>query len=234
MDLKIISKVLATRFKKVISSLISSNQIEYVNARFISEGGRLISDVLEICDTLKIEGFLLTVDIEKAFDSVDHSFLLKVLQKFGFGKDFIRWISIILKKQESCVINGGTTTNYVKLERGTRQGDPISADLFILVLEIVFLMIKNNDRVKGLELFNDTFLYTTYADDTTFFLKNKGSVLEVMNTFQMFTEYSGLRLNTTKCEIAGLGVLKGVKAALCGMVCIDLTKETIKILGIHY
>ena len=94
-DLKIISKVLAIRFKKVISSLISSNQIAYVNARFISEGGRLISDELEICDTLKIEGFLLTVDIEKAFDSVDHSFLLKVLQKSGFGKDFIRWISII-------------------------------------------------------------------------------------------------------------------------------------------
>ena len=75
-DLKIIFKVLATRFKKVISSLISSNQIAYVNGRFISEGGRLISDILEICDTLKIEGFLLTVDIEKAFDSVDHSFLL--------------------------------------------------------------------------------------------------------------------------------------------------------------
>ena len=55
-----------------------------------------------------------------------------------------------------------------------------------------------------------------------------------MKTFQMFSEYSGLRLNTTKCEIAGLGVLKGVKTALCGMVCTDLTKEKIKILGIHY
>ena len=82
-DFKIISKALATRIKKVIHTLISSNQIAYINNRFISEGGRLISDVLDICDTLLIEGFLLTVDIEKAFDSLDHSFLINVLKKMA-------------------------------------------------------------------------------------------------------------------------------------------------------
>ena len=84
----------------------------------------------------------MTVDIEKAFDSINHCFLIKVLEKYGFEKDFIKWIKILPQNQESCIINGGTTTNYFKLEKGTRQGEPISAYLFIFVLEIVFLFTK--------------------------------------------------------------------------------------------
>ena len=52
--------------------------------RFISKGGRLISDILEVMDLLKIKCLLLTVDIEKAFDSVDHQFSITVLKTFGF------------------------------------------------------------------------------------------------------------------------------------------------------
>ena len=50
------------------------------------------------------------MSIEKAFDSISHSFLNSVLKKLGFGKNFITWIEILLKDQQSCVINGGTTT----------------------------------------------------------------------------------------------------------------------------
>ena len=64
--MKIISKVLSTRIKNVLPFLISSNQAAYVKNRFISESGRVISDILEIANTLALEGFLVTVDIEKA------------------------------------------------------------------------------------------------------------------------------------------------------------------------
>ena len=84
----------------------------------------------------------MTVDIEKAFDSINHCFLIKVLEKYGFEKDFIKWIKILLQNQESCIINGGTATNYFKLEKSTPQGDPISAYLLIFILEIVFLFTK--------------------------------------------------------------------------------------------
>ena len=102
----------------------------------------MISNVLEICDKVQIKDFLVTVDIEKAFDSINHCFLIKVLEKYGFEKDFIKWIEILLQNQESCIVNGGTTTNYFKLEKGTRQRDPISAYLLMLLLEIVFLFTK--------------------------------------------------------------------------------------------
>ena len=118
-DAKIISKLLAKRLKNVLLPLVSDNQTAYVNGRFISEGGRLISDILEISDMLSLKGLLLTADIQKAFDFANHQFLILVLKKFGFGNTFIKWIQTLLKNQESCVINGGNTTKYFKLERGT-------------------------------------------------------------------------------------------------------------------
>ena len=81
----------------------------------------------------------MTVDIEKAFNSINHSFLMCVLKKFGFSNDFRKWIQIIIKDSESCAVNGGKTTPYFKLEKGTRQGDPISSYLFILGSGFIFI-----------------------------------------------------------------------------------------------
>ena len=83
----------------------------------------------------------MSLDIEKAFDSVNHLFLITALEKNDFKEGFIKWIQILIQNQESWVINGGTTTNYFKPERGTRQDNPISAYLFVLALEIGFLFI---------------------------------------------------------------------------------------------
>ena len=78
--------------------------------------------------------FFLTVDIDKDFDSVNHLFIFHVLEKFEFGKNFKTWIKFLLTNQESCLINGGKTTKYFKLKKGTRKEDPVSAYLFMLVL----------------------------------------------------------------------------------------------------
>ena len=75
---------------------------------------------------------------------------------------------------------------------------------------------------------------TAFADDTTFFLKDKESIQKVMNVFDTFSIYSGLKPNKSKCKIAGIGALKGVSLELCGMECIDLTKNSVKVLGIHF
>ena len=116
--------------------------------RFIGEGGRLISDTLEMRESLNLKGYIVTVDTEKALDSLSHSFLLVCLKKYGYGNDFIKWVEMLLECQEPCITNGGNTTKYFKLQKGARQGDPISAYLFILCLEIVFILIKANKRVK--------------------------------------------------------------------------------------
>ena len=71
-------------------------------------------------------------------------------------------------------------------------------------------LIKQNKHIHGLTFFDHTFLHTAFADDTTLFLKDKESVKKVMNIFDTFSIYSGLKPNKSKCEIPGISVLKGV------------------------
>ena len=118
----------------------------------------MISGILEITDLLIMKDLLLTVVVEKNFDSVDHQFLVNVLKTFGFEKNFVRWIKIFLKTQESCITYGGINTKYFKSERDTCQGDAISAYLFILLSGVVFAVIKSNQNIDKLRIFEDDFL----------------------------------------------------------------------------
>ena len=141
-DLKMISKSLATRVKKLLSNLIDARQTANVNERFIGESGRLRHDAMKVCDIQKVSGYLLSVDFEKTFDLLNHRFLIAVHKKKSFGEDFIDWIKTLLRDQESCVINRGHNTTSFRLERGARQVDLILAYLFVPALELFFILIK--------------------------------------------------------------------------------------------
>ena len=163
-----------------------------------------------MCGILGIPGYLVTTDIEKAFDSLDHDFLLIVFKKLKFWWKFYLWNKIIINDQQSCVINGGFTTLYFNLEKGTHQGDPISAYFFILALKVLFELIENNPDRRGITVFYHAFLYTPFAGDSTFSLYNLSSVTNLIDTFEVCSVFSTLKANFSKCEIAGLGSLKGV------------------------
>ena len=128
------------------------------------------------------------MDIEKDFDSLDHNFLISTLEEYGFGQNFVLWIKTLLNDQESYVINGGKTAKYFMLSRGARQGDPTSAFLFILALEILFLLIKRKPKIAGLTIFDHSYLYSAYADNTTFSLKDTISIKNMVDTFHLFSD----------------------------------------------
>ena len=104
-DVKIASKALAVRLKKVINKLIAYDQTAYVQGRYIGESTRVIQDLIDFADLKDQEGLIFSSDLEKAFDSVDHNFLFSVLRKFGFGPSFIQWVKTLLCKLKSCVMN---------------------------------------------------------------------------------------------------------------------------------
>ena len=147
-------------------------------------------------------------DIEKAFDSVDHNFMFAALKRFGFGNDFVRWIKTIFKKSQCCVMNNGTSTGYFNLERGTRQGDPLSRYLFTLALETLFIQIRSDPSIKGFRIKHIEIKLSAYADDTTFFVKDSQSLQRILKLMKEFRVFSSLTINVEKCEASWIGRAK--------------------------
>ena len=106
------SKAIALRMKKVVGKLVHCDQTAYVYNRNIGESVRLINVILEYTDENDIEAILFSADFEKAFDSVEHSFIISTPRAFGFGPDFIQWVKMFFKNVESCVINDGRSSGY--------------------------------------------------------------------------------------------------------------------------
>ena len=148
-DTKIASKALAKRLESILPNLIHHNQNAYVKGRSIFDAVRTIDDVIEYTKQANIAGILITIDFEKAFDSLNHQFLFKVLQAFNFGPFFVQWIRTFYSKVSSCVMNNGFASNYFAVDRGVRQGDPLSPLLFILSLEILTSSIRQNKHIQG-------------------------------------------------------------------------------------
>ena len=103
---------------------------------------------MEFSDTKKIQGILLFVDFEKAFDTLEWSFILKTPAAFNFEDNFKKWVSVLYNNAQSSIMNGGFMTNYFEISRGVRQGCPLSPSLFILAVELLALKIRQNQTVE--------------------------------------------------------------------------------------
>ena len=130
---------------------------------------RIIHDILDFTNKSNEQSILFAADFQAAFDSTDYTFMFEVLRKFNFHENFIKWIKLLHYNVESCVLNNGYSTGYFKLEWGTRQGDPIAAYLFIIVLEILACMVRQNNEIKGIKVNSNEMNLCMYADDSTFF-----------------------------------------------------------------
>lgn len=234
-DYKILTQVLANRMKKVINKLISPDQTGYIKGRFIGQNIRVIQDVIDLLEEENTEGALLFLDFKKAFDTISHSFLLKTLKQFNFGNSFLTWVQILYKDAESCITNNGWLSQPIKIQRGIRQGCPLSALLFLLSVEVLALKIKE-DKEEGLEINvgsdKKEYLHITQlADDTTLILKNEEAVLNSLEKVRNFGKISGLKINLDKTEGLWLGGGKNRGDNLAG---INWDKNVIKALGVFF
>ena len=174
-DTKIMSKVIEARVRNVLRSIIHYNQTGYVKDRFIGEAIRSIFDIKDFTAKENIPGLLLFIDFQKAFDSVEWEFLIESLKKFNFGRGFLQWVKTFYNNIQSCVINNGVSSNFFTLERGVRQGDPLSPYLFIIAVETLAIAIRQKESIKGITIGTEETKLLQFADDTTAVLADTSS-----------------------------------------------------------
>ena len=137
MDVKIGSKVIAKRLKKIRPCVIHHNQCAYVKGRTTFDSVRTIENVMDFTERCHIDGRVrICIDFQKAFDTVSRGFLFRTLSAFGFGSSFIQWIHTLYNNISSCVLNNCYSTSSFAVEWGVRQGDPLSAYLVMMTFRV--------------------------------------------------------------------------------------------------
>lgn len=201
-DYKMLAHVYSNRLDCGITKLVDECQSAFIKGRNIHNHTRLILDMLDYSDYIDSESFVLFLDFYKAFDSVEHPFLLEALNFLGFGKNFYSIVKMFYTDISSCVsLNPGMTPRFM-VSRGIRQGCPISPKLFILATQLLTILIQQQSpEIEGITIFDKEFKLSQFADDTSIFLKNKSMVGRILNKISLFSNASGLSLNIKKCEL---------------------------------
>jgi hypothetical protein len=115
------------------------------------------------------------------FDTINWEVIQDALVTFGFG-DFIRnWVKLIYNNTEACVTNNGFSSPIFRLERGVRQGCPLSAYLFIMVVELLSHNIRKDNTIKGIKIGNKETKIAQMADDTTIFVEDINCLEKVLH-----------------------------------------------------
>ena len=179
------------------------NEEKYLNEHLY----RSINDVMFHILKANKPGIAIFLDFRKAFDTIEWEFLFKALKTFNFRSDFISWVQTFYGAVQSCVINNGHSSQMFNIERGVRQGCPLSGLLFVLCIEILEQSVKQDSEVLGIQVKGKEIKICQYADDTTCFVRNKTSIDKLLMILDNFGKCSGLKINTEKTEAMWLGSL---------------------------
>uniref|UniRef100_A0A8C4SMS5 Reverse transcriptase domain-containing protein n=1 Tax=Erpetoichthys calabaricus TaxID=27687 RepID=A0A8C4SMS5_ERPCA len=198
-DVKILSKILARRMEKVLPSIISQDQTGFIKGRHLSSNLRCLFNVIYSPEKSNTPEILLSLDAEKAFDMIEWNYLFTVLEKFGFGPNICAWIKLLYTNPEASVCINNICSDYFKLERGTRQGCPLSPLLFAIAIEPLAVHCRNSYQIKGIVREGLEQKISLYADDMVLYISDpENTAPAVLTALTEFQKISGLRINLNK------------------------------------
>ncbi|KAL5541281.1 hypothetical protein UlMin_042503 [Ulmus minor] len=207
---KITSKMLATRMRSVMDSIISEEQSAFIPGRLISANAIIGFECLHALKRrrLKKKGFLaLKLDMAKAYDRVEWSFIREVMRKLGFSEGWIKKIMDCVTSVYYSLLINGEKVGYIRPSRGLRQGDPLSPYLFLLCAEGLSSLIHTFERTGQLQGMRcgtngPTISHLFFADDSLLFLEaSPASCYAIKEILLQYEKASGQLVNYSKSAV---------------------------------
>ena len=204
-DFKIITSLVASRLSKILNKLINPSQSCSVKNRYIFENLITIEQILQLYefshDKYKhLDGSIIKcLDMEKAFDRVEHKYLFRLIDKLQLGNNISNKIKLLYQNIHQIVETPHGYTEQIHLSRGIRQGCALSMCLFTLTLEP--LLQKINSTLTGFELNRNNNIKTlAYADDTVVFLRDTHDSEKLNLILKVYEKASGAKINSEKSQ----------------------------------
>ena len=232
-DYKIIAKILQSKLSKVMHTIVNEQQTCSVPGRSIHNNLVLIRDIIDYSVIKKNPCALLAVDQYKAFDTVNWSFLMKVLKKMNFGEKFCKWVSILYHNIHSRIVINGNISDPIPILRGVRQGCPLSPSLYALFIEPISRYINKCNNICGFTIPGGNGMsvkFLQYADDATCVATRTTDVTQFLKVFNLFEKATGASINIHKTH--GLEIGKFASGQLPANI--EWSTTSIKITGIVF
>ncbi|GAU48973.1 hypothetical protein TSUD_245640 [Trifolium subterraneum] len=223
---KILAKVLANRLPLVMDNVISESQTAFVWDRQILDGILIANEVVDEARRVKKELMLFKVDFEKAYDFVDWGYLDAVIGRMGFPTLWRKWIKECICTATTSVLVNESPTDEFTLERGLRQGDPLSPFLFLLAAKGLHVLMEAMEEQRLFtgysvgEIAPLSVSHLQFADDTLLLgTKSWANVRALRAVLVLFETMSGLKVNFNKSMLVGVNIpdswLGEAASALC-------------------
>ncbi|CAM4585855.1 unnamed protein product [Lepidochelys kempii] len=204
-DYKIVAKAISLQLGSVLADVIHPDQTYTVLDRSIFDNLFLVWDPLELGCRDGLSFTLLSLDQEKAFDRVDHRYLLSTLQVFGFGPQFVGFLQVLYASAECLVQLNWTLTEPVSFGRGVWQGCPLSGQLYALAIEPFLCLLRR--RLTGLMLREPELrlVLSAYTDDVLLVVQDPGDLVRVEACQAIYLAASSARVNWVKSSGLAVG-----------------------------
>ena len=204
------------------------------------EGAVILHETIHELLTKKLDGIILKIDFEKAYDKVKWSFVQQTLHMKGFSEKWCRWVDHFIQGGNVNLKVNDQLGRYFQTRKGLRQGDPLSPILFNIVVDMLAILIaraKDDGQVEGVipHLIENRLSILQYADDTILFLSHdlaKPTNLKLL--LCLFEQLSGLKINFHKSEIFCFGKAKEHEAEYSQLFGYDCDIPDFKILSKKY
>jgi retron-type reverse transcriptase len=142
---------------------------------------------------------IISIDAEKAFDKIQHHFMIKALRKLRIEGKYLNIIKVIYDKPTANIILNDEKLKPFPLKSGMRQGCPLSPLLFNIVLEFLARTIRQDKGIKGIQIGKETVKISLVADDMILYLKDqKNSTQKLLDTINSYSKVAGYKINIEK------------------------------------